>query len=84
MQPHLYFQNHPGFSGLLKMKMIQITDQHGKLWSFQEEDIEEFYFDNVEPNNWAVITVNGVPIKFSKAELAKAIPHVFEEMDIKI
>ena len=66
------------------MKTIRINDAAGKRWIFEKEDIEEFYFDNSKPNDWVLITVNGVQIKVNKSDLAGAFPHVAEEMDIKL
>ena len=68
----------------MKKKTIRINDCYGKRWQFQERSIDGFYFDNIEPNNWVIITVNGAQLQVDKPDLADALPHVAKEMDIKL
>lgn len=64
--------------------MVHLSDVHGKYWTFKEAGIEEIYFDNTHANNWCIIVVNGARIKTFKWALALALPHVTEDMPLKL
>lgn len=64
--------------------MIHLTDIYGKTWLFRERSIEGLYFDNSHPNNWVILQVGQAKIKTYRWALAVALPHLIEEMPLKL
>lgn len=60
-----------------------INDIYGERRSFLEEEVEGFYFDNSESNDWVEIIIQGTKIRVSRGAFAAAFPHVVEQMPLR-